>query len=121
MPTVRFDLSSEYLQRLEALAAHEHMAIQEYIRYKLFDERPSLSVDDAIARICDGRFNASLYPDGFTLMDVYGDEWNSDRGTSGVTGRRFFQYVISHPELGIKFKDMGKNGRKAHYTYEGGL
>lgn len=121
MPTVRFDLTSEYLQRLETLAAHEKMSVQEFIRFTLFGERPSPSVDDAIARICEGRFDASNYPDGFTLMDVYGDDWNSDRGPSGVIGRRFFQFVTSHPELGIKYMGMGQNGRKAHYTYEGGV
>ena len=38
MPTFRFDLNDEYSKKLEDAAAEKRMSIQEYIRYKLFNE-----------------------------------------------------------------------------------
>ena len=39
MPTVRFALNDEYYTRLENDAKDAHMNIQDYIRFKLFNER----------------------------------------------------------------------------------
>lgn len=56
-------------------------------------------------------------PDGFTLPDIYGEDWTIERGPAGVFGRKFYNFITDNPDLGINYKDMGKNGRRAHYTY----
>ena len=119
MPTIRFDLNEEYKAKLEDAANEMHMKLQDYIRYKLFDLRTIFTVDEAVKRIQNGEFDdTAKYPDGFTLPDVYGAEWTIERGPAGVFGKTFFYYVTQeNPDLGIKFKDMGKNGRLAHYTF----
>lgn len=119
MPTIRFDLNEEYKAKLEDVANEMHMKLQDYIRYKLFDLKTIFTADEAVKRIQDGEFDdTAKYPDGFTLPDVYGDEWTIERGPAGVFGKAFFNYVTQdNPDLGIKFKDMGKNGRLAHYTF----
>lgn len=119
MPTIRFDLNEEYKAKLEDVANEMHMKLQDYIRYKLFDLKTIFTADEAVKRIQAGEFDdTAKYPDGFTLPDVYGDEWTIERGPAGVFGKAFFNYVTQdNPDLGIKFKDMGKNGRLAHYTF----
>lgn len=119
MPTIRFDLNEEYKAKLEDASNEMHMKLQDYIRYKLFDLKTIFTADEAVKRIQNGEFDDSAkYPDGFTLPDVYGDEWTIERGPAGVFGKAFFNYVTQeNPDLGIKFKDMGKNGRLAHYTF----
>lgn len=120
MPTIRFDLNEEYKAKLEDAANAMHMKLQDYIRYKLFDLKTIFTADEAVKRIQNGDFDdTAKYPDGFTLPDVYGDEWTIERGPAGVFGKAFFNYITQdHPDLGIKFKDMGKNGRLAHYTFK---
>ena len=119
MPTIRFDLNEEYKAKLEDAANEMHMKLQDYIRYKLFELKTIFTADEAVKRIQNGEFDdTAKYPDGFTLPDVYGDEWTIERGPAGVFGKAFFNYVTqANPDLGIKFKDMGKNGRLAHYTF----
>ena len=119
MPTIRFDLNEEYKAKLEDAANKMHMKLQDYIRYKLFDLKTIFTVDEAVKRIQNGGFDdTAKYPDGFTLPDVYGTEWTIKRGLAGVFGKTFFNYVTQeNTRLGIKFKDMGKNGRLAHYTF----
>ena len=56
MATFRFDLNEEYSQRLEDAAAEKRMSIQEYIRYRLFNETTIFSVDEVIRRIQTGDF-----------------------------------------------------------------
>lgn len=119
MPTIRFDLNEEYKAKLEDAANEMNMKLQDYIRYKLFDLKTIFTVDEAIKRIQNGGFDdTAKYPDGFTLPDVYGTEWTIERGLAGVFGKTFFNYVTrENTHLGIEFKDMGKNGRLAHYTF----
>ena len=62
--------------------------------------------------------NPEKYPDGFELPDVYGDEWTIARGPAGVFGKQFYNHIVDNPDLGIRFKNMGKYGRRAVYTFE---
>lgn len=57
MPTFRFDLNDEYSKKLEDAAAEKRMSIQEYIRYKLFNEITIFSVDEVIKRIQAGDYD----------------------------------------------------------------
>lgn len=114
MSTFRFDLNDEYSQKLEDAAKENHMSIQDYIRFKLFDITTIFTVEDAVRRIQSGNFEECE----FTLPDVYGDEWTIERGPAGVFGKNFFNYVLDNPDLGICFENMGKYGRRATYTYK---
>ena len=117
MPVVKLTLNDESYQELQRLAEANNQSVQDYIRSKIFGNT-IFTVDEAIQRIQTGNFDdATLYPDGFELPDVYGDEWTIPRGPAGVFGKNFYNYVVDHPEFGIKFKDMGKYGRRAVYTY----
>ena len=115
MATFRFDLNQEYSRRLEADAAAKHMNIQEYIRYKIWGEVTIFSVDEAIKRIQAGDFIGKE----FTVPDVYTEEeWSRiDRGTAGVLGKNFYNYVTDHPELGIRFVQNRTIKRRAVYSY----
>ena len=115
MPTVRFDLNQEYLNRLDTEAAKKGMNRQEFIRYKLFGMETVFTVDEAISRVhalvSESPPNSSVE---FTLPELF-PEWNMDRGPSGVFGRNFYKYVLEHPELGINF--VGLRRRRALYAY----
>ncbi len=114
---VKLTLSKEAYDELDALAKGRNQSIQDYIRSKVFGET-IFTVDEAVKRIQEGQFDVlSLYPDGWELPDVYGDDWTIPRGAAGVFGKNFYTFVEANPELGIKFKDMGKYGRRAVYTY----
>lgn len=118
MPVVKLTLDEESYQELKRLAEENNQSIQDYIRSKIFGSS-IFTVDEAVKRIQAGHFDdPKLYPDGFELPDVYGDDWTIPRGPAGVFGKNFYNYVISNPHLGIKFKDMGKYGRRAVYTYK---
>ena len=115
MVTFRFDLNQEYSQRLEAEAASKRMSIQEYIRFKLFDEVSIFSVDEVIHRIQSGDF----FDKEFTVPDVCTkEEWAQiDRGNAGVLGKNFYNHITTHPELGIRFVPNRTIKRRAVYTY----
>lgn len=118
MGTIRFDLTDEYKEKLEQAAETMQMSVQDYIRYKLFDIKTIFTVDEAIKRIQNGDFhNLEKYPDGFTLPDVYGEEWVIERGPAGVFGRSFNKYIIDNPDLGIVYHGKGNQRRRAYYTY----
>ena len=118
---VKLTLSKEAYDELEFLAKESHQSIQDYIRSKVFGES-IFTVDEAVKRIQAGNFdNPELYPDGFELPDVYGSDWTISRGPAGVFGKNFYNFVEDNPNLGIKFKDMGKYGRRAVYTYKKGV
>lgn len=116
MGTFRFDLNEEYSKRLERDAAKSRMNIQEYIRYKLFNEKTIFSVDEVIKRIQSGDFENKV----FTVPDVYSDEeWSQiDRGNAGVLGKNVYIYITEHPELGIHFVPDRTIKRRAVYTYK---
>ena len=114
MAVVKLTLNDEYYQRLKEMADAENKSIQDYIRDKIFNLSTIFTPEEAIRRIKNGNFESS---EGFTLPDVYGDDWTIERGLAGVFGKKFYNYVKKKPELGIRFKDMGKYGRRAVYTY----
>ena len=116
MATIRFDLNEHYNTLLQENAKNMNMSIQDYIRHKLFDIQTIFTVAEAIKRIQNGNFsNPVKYPDGFTLPDVYGNDWTIQHGAAGVFGKEFYKYINDNPSLGITFINMGKNGRLAHY------
>lgn len=114
MPTVRFALNDEYYARLENDAQNANMNIQDYIRFKLFNETTIFTVDEAVKRIQNGKFEDIE----FTLPDVYGDDWTMSREDgAGALGKYFFNYISEHPELGIRFIPNKTIKRRAVYTY----
>ena len=115
MATFRFDLNEEYSKRLEKCAKDAHMNIQDYIRFKIFNETTIFNVDEAVKRIQNGNFENLE----FTLPDVYGeDEWTIERGPAGVFGKNFYNHITDHPELGIRFVPNRTIKRRAVYTYK---
>lgn len=117
MPIVKLTLSEEYHQKLVAMANAANRSIQDYIRDQLFGKETMFTPEEAVRRILDGAVKEKEKI-GFTLPDVYGDDWTIQRGPAGVFGKQFFNYTDKHPDLGIRFKDMGPHGRRAVYTYQ---
>lgn len=116
MPVVKLTLNDEYYQILKDMADAENKSMQDYIRDKIFNLNTIFTPEEAVRRIQEGSFTD---PEGFTLPDVYGDDWTIERGPAGVFGKKFYNYITDNPDLGIKFKDMGKYGRRAVYVYGG--
>jgi hypothetical protein len=115
MATYRFDLNKEYSEKLENLAAEKHMNVQDFIRFKIFNEATVFTVNEAVKRIQNGEFENTE----FTLPDVYGeDEWTIERGPAGVFGKNFYNHITNHPELGIRFVPNRTIKRRAVYTYK---
>lgn len=117
MATFRFDLNNEYGKKLEAAAAEKRMSIQDYIRYKLFNEITIFSVEEVIERIKAGNFDGKE----FTVPDVFTEEeWSQiDRGRAGVLGKNFYIHITDNPDLGISFVKDKTIKRRAVYTYNG--
>lgn len=114
MATFRFDLNDEYSKKLKTLAEDKRMSIQDFIRYKIFDETTIFTIDEAVTRIQNGNYKDKE----FTLPDVYGDDWTMSREDgAGALGKNFFNYITDHPELGIRFIPDRTIKRRAVYTY----
>lgn len=111
MPVVKLTLSEEYYEILSEMAKTKGMSIQDFIRDKLFDEDTIFTPEEAIRRALDGRFS-----DGreFSLPDVYEDDWTIERGSAGVFGKRFYNYIMDG-DTRIEFVGMDKYGRRAMY------
>lgn len=115
MPTIRFALNDENYTRLENDAKDAHMNIQDYIRFKLFNETTIFSVDEAIKRIKEGNFENTE----FSLPEVYGNDWTMTKEDgAGALGKRFNNYITNHPELGIHVVPDIKINRCYVYTYK---
>jgi hypothetical protein len=112
MPIVKLTLNDEYYEKLKKMAQAEQKSIQDYIRDTIFQIDTIFTPEEAVKRIREGNFEID---DEFELPDVYGEDWTIERGPAGVFGKKFFNYVNAYPDLGIKFKDMGKYGRRAVY------
>lgn len=113
MATFRFDLNEEYSKRLEEMAKDAHMSVQDLIRYKLFGERTIFTVEEAVKRVRNGNWEGKE----FTLPDVYGEAWTLEKGPSGVLGRKFYNHITAHPELGIRHVPGRQIDRRTVYTY----
>lgn len=118
MATFRFDLNEEYSKKLVDAAEEKRMSVQEYIRYKLFDETTIFSVDEVIKRIQAGDFDEKE----FSIPDVFTDEeWSQiDRGNAGVLGKNFNEHIKKNPDLGISYVEGKTIKRRAVYTYKKG-
>lgn len=115
MATYRFDLNKDYSEKLENLATEKHMSVQDFIRFKIFNETTIFTVDEAVKRIQNGEFENTE----FTLPDVYGEEeWTIERGPAGVFGKNFYNHITNHPDLGIRFVPDRTIKRRAVYTYK---
>ena len=114
MATYRFDLNKEYSEKLENLASEKHMNVQDFIRFKIFNETTIFTVDEAVKKIQNGDFENIE----FTLPDVYGDEWTIERGPAGVFGKNFYNHITDHPNLGIRFIPDRTIKRRAVYIYK---
>ncbi|WML44680.1 hypothetical protein [Neobacillus sp. PS3-40] len=112
MPIVKLTLNDEYYVKLKKMAQSEQKSIQDYIRDTIFQIDTIFTPEEAVKRIREGNFEID---DEFELPDVYGEDWIIERGPAGVFGKKFFNYVNAYPDLGIKFKGMGKYGRRAVY------
>jgi len=111
MPVVKFTLDEEYYKKLEKMAKDKNQSIQDYIRNTLFKINTIFTPEEAVRRIQQGDFKDKE----FTLPDVYADEWTIERGLAGVFGKNFYNYIEDNPDLGIRFVNMGKYGRRATY------
>lgn len=115
MPVVKLTLNEEYYQKLMDMATSENKSMQDYIRDKIFNIQSIFTPEEAVRRIKNGAVDGLSE---FTLPDVYGDDWTIERGPAGVFGKTFYKYTVNNPELGIKFLNMGKYGRRATYQLE---
>lgn len=83
---VKLTLNDEYYQMLKEMADAENKSIQDYIRDKIFNLSTIFTPEEAIKRIQNRNFESS---EGFTLSDVYGDDWTIERGPAGVFRKKF--------------------------------
>jgi hypothetical protein len=109
--TIKFTVSDEnyevLLQRADALS------IQDYIRSVLFPEQSNTITPDEAVKLALNKFKKG---DGFTVPEIYGDEWNLPNGYAGVFGRKFFKLVSEQYSDKIRFTDTFN--RKGHAIYE---
>lgn len=112
MPIIKLTVSEEYYQILSEMARAEKMTIQEFIRDTLFHEITIFTPEEAVRRAKDGRFSNQE----FSLPDVYGEDWNIERGPAGAFGKRFYNFVMDG-NTGIEFVGMDKYGRRAMYRF----
>lgn len=83
---VKLALNDEYYQMLKEMADAENKSIQDYIRDKIFNLSTIFTPEEAIKRIQNRNFESS---EGFTLPDVYGDDWTIERGPAVVFRKKF--------------------------------
>ena len=114
MPVIKLTLSEESYQKLLIMAGEN--SVQDYIRAVVFETPNIFTPEEDVRRVVEGDYDGKE----FSLPDLYADQWPSERGMTGVFGKHFFRYISNHPELGIRFKDMGPYGRRAVYTYRKG-
>lgn len=116
MATYRFDLNKEYSEKLENLAEENHMNVQDFIRFKIFNETTIFTVEEAVKRIQNEK---KFENKEFTLPDVYSEEeWTIEKGAAGVFGKNFYNHITKHSELGIRFCPDRKIKRRTVYTYK---
>lgn len=111
MAVYKLTLNDEYAKKLEEMAKKEGVSVQDYIRNKLFDCETIYTPAEAVKRIMK-KYKCN---DCFTLPQVYGDDWNIQRGAAGVFGKQFFNYVVEECPDTIKFVGMVNYGKHAQY------
>lgn len=116
MPTVRFALSEDDYEKLKNDADEMGMSLQDYIRNKLFDLKTIYTPAEAVRRAMEKHEQDSNFTT-FCLPDVYGDEWDLQRGPAGAFGKQFFKYVEEECSGQIVFDKMINSGRRAQYKF----
>lgn len=109
MPHIKFSVSEEAYVKLTNEAKKRGITLQDYIRSKVFDDESIFTPAEAVNR-AKNKFSND---DVFSLPDIYGNEWNVQRGAAGVIGRNFYNFVEEHPEHGITY--VGIRNRRAVY------
>ena len=79
---VKLTLNDEYYQMLKEMADAENKSIRD----KIFNLSTIFTPEEAIKRIQNRNFESS---EGFTLPDVYGDDWTIERGPAVVFRKKF--------------------------------
>lgn len=104
--TIKFTVSDENFDSLVEKAGS--MSLQDYIRSVLFPEQvssvtPELAVTRALELFKKG--------DGFTVPEIFGDDWDLPNGYAGIFGRRFNKLISE------KYSDRIRN--TGYYTKNG--
>ena len=111
MAVYKFSLDEEHSQQLETMAREEGVSVQDFIRNRLFHLTTIYTPTEAVRRAMV-KYEKG---DKFTLPELYGDEWNIQRGAAGVFGKRFYNYVIDECSDKIRFVEMVNYNRHAQY------
>ena len=111
MAVYKFTLNDEYSEKLEEMAKEDGVSVQDCIRNRLFDLTTIYTPAEAVRRVMENYDKDHC----FTLPEVYGDEWDIQRGAAGVFGKQFFNYVNEECRDIIKFEGMVNYGRHAQY------
>lgn len=116
MPKITFALSEEYYEKLKEMAKQDGISIQDCVRNRLFNLKTIFTPAEAVKRVME-KCDSGEYASGtlFTLPELYGDEWNIERGVAGVFGKQFFNYIQDECPEKIEFHDMADYGRHARY------
>ncbi len=112
MAVYKFSLDKEHSDILEAWAREDGVTVQDCIRNKLFETQTIYTPAEAVRRAIE-KYKLG---DTFTLPDLYGDDWQIERGPAGVFGRNFYNYVEAECQDIIKFDQMVSYGRRAQYA-----
>lgn len=104
--TIKFTVSDENYELLMEKAGS--MSVQDYIRSVLFPEQvPSVTPEIAVTKALE-MFSKG---DGFTVPEIFGDDWNLSNGYAGVFGRRFNKLISEKYSDRIRFTDtFNRNG-----------
>lgn len=111
MTVYKFSLNDEFSKKLEEMAKKDGVSVQDCIRNRLFNLTTIYTPVEAVKRAME-KYSKG---DCFTLPDLYGDDWNIQRGAAGVFGKQFFNYVLDEYPSKIQYVGMVNYGRHAQY------
>ena len=113
MPVIKISVNDQTYAKLSDMAKEEGVSIQDLIRNTVLGTDVSMFTPaDAVDRVF-AKYNVG---DLFTIPELYGDEWAvMKRGTAGVFGKQFFNYVADACPEKIMFVGMTNHGRHAQY------
>lgn len=111
MPVIKFSLNDEHYKKLEEMAQEDGVSIQDCIRNILFNSKTIFTPAEAVSRA----LNKYKKGDCFTLPELYGDDWQIERGVAGAFGKQFFNYISDKCPDSIIYVGMTNYGRHAQY------
>ncbi|MBU3214782.1 DUF1413 domain-containing protein [Clostridium estertheticum] len=111
MAVYKFTLNDEYSHKLEQMAKKDGVSVQDCIRNRLFNLTTIYTPVEAVKRAMN-KYEKDVC---FTLPELYGAEWNIQRGVAGVFGKQFFNYISHECSDKIKYVGMTNYGRHAQY------